>query len=258
MNVPDDRAHLFEEAIRLAADIGERGLRAINDFMDRERVDIDRVIRLSGDSVTSTTTMFTGGADQQDQAARQQVLQELEGSIVRLVREVAPHASLAMARIVTGDTTLRDHGWHTNTVTAMREVARLATSLINDSVGADGGDATAARGGEPVELDAVEGATSISIEVVNEHGPAPTETAPLALELVVTPLTCAGHVVLVPTVSRQLGEAPDLVELALAEGLRVGTYRGWIYATSGSQVLASTELQVKVSPAASGTGTARP
>jgi hypothetical protein len=247
----DDNGKVAERAIRLALEIGERGLKAVNDFMERDRADLDRAIRLSAESTKSTTTMITG-AMKSHQDVRPDALTDAEEAVVKLVRAVAPHASLAAARIVTGNTELRDQDWHANTVTAMREVARLATSLINESVGAsDAGRGPAGPRDVVVPVSAKTRATSVTVELLNEDRPRPPAEVvvpPITLEILVTPLTGDGHVILVPPQSVPLD--PDAkgvpIELKLPEALRSGTYGAWMYAITAGRVLASAQLVVNV------------
>jgi hypothetical protein len=255
----EDNGTVAERAIRLAVEIGERGLNAVNEFMERDRADLDRAIRLSAESMKSTTTLITGGTEAQ-QDARRDALTDAEEAVVKFVRAVAPHATLAAARIVTGDTKLRDQGWHTNTVTAMREVARLATSLINESVGA--GDPARGPAGprEEVTVPAEIGDRSVRIDLVDEDWPRPEGTVTsVKLEILVTPLTCDGHVVAVSRKSLNFtrDEQEVTVDLRLADALRSGTYEAWMYAITAGKVLASAELMVNVSAAAKRDATPR-
>jgi hypothetical protein len=248
----EDNGTVAERAIRLAVEIGERGLKAVNEFMERDRADLDRAIRLSAESMKSTTTMITGATEAQ-QDARRDALTDAEEAVVKLVRAVAPHATLAAARIVTGDTKLRDQGWHTNTVTAMREVARLATSLINESVGA--GDPARGPAGPRDVVNVVVDvkATSVEVELVNEDWPRSTEApSSVDVDILVTPLTADAHVIPVPSTSVQLVQNAESasVKLDLPEPLRSGTYGAWMYAIAAKRVLASAELVLTVSAAA--------
>ncbi len=242
----DDNKTVAERAIRLAAEIGERGLNAVNDFMKRERAELDRAIQLSAEGMkSSTTTILTGATEKQLDA-----LTDAEDAIVELVRAVAPHATLAAARIVTGDTKRRNQGWHTNTVTAMREVARLATSLINESVGA--GDAARGPAGPRVKVPANTGDRFLQVVLVNEDWPRSTDApSTLHMEILITPLTADGHVIPVPRTPVPL--SPPMrdvtVRLDLPDELRSGTYEAWMYAIAAEKVLASAELLVTVGAA---------
>jgi hypothetical protein len=251
----DDNGKVAERAIRLAVEIGERGLKAVNDFMERDRADLDRAIRLSAESTKSTTTMITG-ATKSHQDVRPDALTDAEKAVVELVRAVAPHASLAAARIVTGNTELRDQRWHANTVTAMREVARLATSLINESVGAgDAGRGPTGPQDVVVNVSAKTRATLVTgVELLIEDRPRPPAEVvvpPIELEILVTPLTGDGHVILVPPQSVPLDhDAKGVpIELKLPEALRSGTYGARIYAITAGRVLASAQLVVNVGAA---------
>lgn len=244
----DDKGNVAERAIRLAVEIGERGLKAVNEFMERDRANLERAIRLSADSMNSTTTMIMGGTEDQ-QNARRDALTDAEKAVTELVRAVAPHASLAAARIVTGNTELRDQGWHANTVTAMREVARLATSLINESVGAGDSGRGPAGPRDLVEVKEVStGARAVKFKLVNEDPRRAETPSSVELEILVTPLSAEGHVIPVPSQSLQLDLAAESlsIELLLPEALRSGIYGAWMYAIAADRVLASAELRVVV------------
>lgn len=240
--------HIFEEAIGLAVEIGERGVAALTEFMKRDRDSIDRTIRLSRDSIRSSASAITSGSDAQ-KAARQQALQDAESAVIELVRAVAPQASLAAARIVTGNADLRDQGWHSNSVVALRELARVATSLINESVGFGAG-VPADRPRDIVPLDVPADAQSVPIDLIAETWPAPDPDHDVdRLDLVVTPLVGNGKVVaVIPPDPIPLPILEPTTELQLGEALDIGTYQNEVYVICGGRVVGSAALKVTVRP----------
>jgi hypothetical protein len=251
-----DQRRIMDEAIRLAVDIGERGMSAITDFMDSAASDVDTTITLSTKGVQASSRMVS--REQDASTDRDRALQDFESALVQFVRDAAPAVTLAAARIVTGDTTLHDRGWHSNTVTALREIARLSTSVVNDSVGAESGGAGSAGPREVIDVAVDEGAMSVPVAISSDDGPAPTkgDPAPVRVTLRVTPLTSAAHIVVVRSdeeVELRGSPTPGHHQLALSEPLRVGTYHGWIHAIAPAPdghrtVVGSAELRVTVKP----------
>lgn len=234
--------HIAAQAIRLALDIATRGQKALNDFIAQERADIDRAIKLSGEGWTSSTSAIAGGTAA-EKASREDALHDAEQAFIDFINAVAPPASLVVARVLTQNPGLRDRGWRQNTVTALRKVASIGTSLINDSVALDETPVADAPH-DVIERRVEAGDEGVTIELVTEQVSEGRQT----IAIQVTPLVGDGTYMLVtPDPIELWSDVADAVpiELHFAKPLVAGTqYSTSLYALCEERVVASAELRL--------------